>query len=47
MVDSKIVKMSLKIKELYEIVNDLEECFPGRHFTPDCKWSDSKAYNQA
>jgi hypothetical protein len=24
-----------KIKELYSIVNELEESFPGRHFTPD------------
>lgn len=33
--EDKYEIMSKKIKELYAIVNDLEECFPGRHFTPD------------
>lgn len=33
--DDKIKMMSDKIKELYLIVKELEECFPGRHFTPD------------
>ena len=27
--------VAAKIKALYEISHDLEELFPGRHYTPD------------
>ncbi len=33
--DIRFEILSTKIKELYSIVNALEEQFPGRHFTPD------------
>lgn len=33
--ENKLEKLTEKIKELYSIVNELEDEFPGRHFTPD------------
>lgn len=35
MSDARFEILSAKIKDLYSIVNELEEQFPGRHFTPD------------